>query len=131
MPKLTYLRPWHKQAIEMKWQSAHYKEIASEVGVTIDTVKSWFRSKGFLRKAYNQYAEEQILIRKLQDKQERINTLSSDNQQQDAINYVSLPVRKAFQKLRPKEKNEVMERFHELNRESQSRINTPKDTKQH
>lgn len=81
MPKLTYLRPWHKRAIEMRWLSVPYEKIASEVGVTLDTVKSWFRTKGFLREAYNQYAEDQILIRKLQEKQEMINTLNGNNQQ--------------------------------------------------
>ena len=108
----------------MRWQSVHYEEIASEVGVTIDTVKSWFRAKGFLREAYDQYAEDQILIRKLQDKQERINTLNGNIQQQSAINCLDLPIRKAFQKLSPKDQDNVMKRFNELNRETEKRINT-------
>jgi len=124
MPKLNYLRPKHKRAIEMRWQSIHYNEIASEVGVTLDAVKSWFRANGFLREAYNQYAEDQILIRKLQDKQERINTLNSNNQQQDATNSANLPVFKAFQKLSPKDQDDVMKRFNELNREAEKKINT-------
>ena len=124
MPKLNYLRPKHKRAIEMRWQSIHYDEIASEVGVTLDAVKSWFRANGFLREAYNQYAEDQILIRKLQDKQERINTLNSNNQQQDATNSANLPVFKAFQKLSPKDQDDVMKRFNELNREAEKKINT-------
>ena len=99
----------------MRWQSIHYDEIASEVGVTLDTVKSWFRAKGFLREAYNQYAEDQILIRKLQDKQERINTLNGDVQQQNAINSLDLPIRKVLQKLSPKDRDGVMKRFNELN----------------
>ncbi len=116
MPKLTYLRPWHKRAIEMRWLSVPYEEIAKEVGVSHDTVKSWFRAKGFLREAYNQYANDQILIRKLQDKKERINTLNRNNRQQEAVNSLSLPIRKAFQKLPPKDRDEVMERFNELNK---------------
>ena len=108
----------------MRWHSIHYDEIASEVGVTLDAVKSWFRANGFLREAYNQYAEDQILIRKLQDKQERINTLNSNNQQQDATNSANLPVFKAFQKLSPKDQDDVMKRFNELNREAEKKINT-------
>jgi len=65
----------------MRWLSVPYEKIASEVGVTLDTVKSWFRAKGFLREAYSRYAEDQILIRKLQEKQEMINTLNGNNQQ--------------------------------------------------
>jgi len=65
----------------MQWLSVPYEEIASEAGVSLDTVKSWFRAKGFLKEAYNQYAEDQILIRKLQEKQEMINTLNGNNQQ--------------------------------------------------
>jgi hypothetical protein len=124
MPKLNYLRPKHKRAIEMRWQSIHYDEIASEVGVTLDAVKSWFRANGFLREAYNQYAEDQILIRKLQDKQERINTLNSNYRQQDATNSANLPVFKAFQKLSPKDQDDDMKRFNELNREAEKKINT-------
>ncbi|MDE2019056.1 MAG: hypothetical protein KGJ13_01770 [Patescibacteria group bacterium] len=129
MPKLTYLRPKHKRAIEMRWLSVPYEEIAKEVGVSYDTVKSWFRAKGFLREAYNQYADDQILIRKLKDKKDRINTLNRNNRQQDAVNSLSLPIRKAFQKLSPKDRDEVMERFNELNKESQKRINTLNGTK--
>ena len=65
----------------MKWKSVQYEEIAGELGVSLNTVKSWFREKGFLREAYKQYAEDQILIRKLQDKQERINTLNGIKRQ--------------------------------------------------
>jgi cellobiose phosphorylase len=124
MPKLNYLRPKHKRAIEMRWQSIHYDEIASEVGVTLDAVKSWFRANGFLREAYNQYAEDQILIRKLQDKQERINTLNRNIQQQSAVNSLDLPIQKVLQKLSPKDRDGVMKRFNELNREAEKKINT-------
>lgn len=113
----------------MRWQSVHYEEIAREVGVSHDTVKSWFRAKGFLREAYNKYADDQILIRKLEDKKERINTLNRNNRQQEAVNSLSLPIRKAFQKLSPKDRDEVMERFKELNKESEKRINTLNGTK--
>lgn len=113
----------------MRWLSVPYEEIAKEVGVSYDTVKSWFRTKGFLREAYNQYADDQILIRKLQDRKDRINTLNRNNRQQDALNTLSLPIRKAFQKLSPKDRDEVMERFNELNKESQKRINTLNGTK--
>ncbi|MDE2438036.1 MAG: hypothetical protein KGN01_01415, partial [Patescibacteria group bacterium] len=55
----------------------------------------------------------------------------------DIINSLSLPIRKMFQKLPVKEKDAVMERFYELNRESEERFNnytkrhqlTPNDTK--
>ncbi len=108
----------------MRWQSVHYDEIANEVGVALDTVKSWFRANGFLREAYNQYAEDQILIRKLQDKQERINTLNGNIQQQSAVNSLDLPIRKVLQKLSPKDRDGVMKRFNELNREAEKKINT-------
>ena len=123
----------------MKWQGSQYKEIASEVDVSIDTVKFWFRSNGFLKEAYKVYRDEQILIRDVQEKQKRINKLTSSNPQStiDIINSLSLPFRKIFQKLPTKEKDAVMERFYELNRESEERFNnytkrhqlTPNDTK--
>ena len=113
----------------MRWLNVPYEKIAKEVGVSHDTVKSWFRAKGFLREAYNQYADDQILIRKLQEKQERINTLNRNNRQQDAVNSLSLPIRKAFQKLSPKDQDVVMKKFNELNRESQARLNTLNGTK--
>ena len=81
MPKLHYLRPKHKQAIEMRWKNFRYKEIAKELGVSFDKVKSWFRENGFLREAYKNYSDEQELIWKLQEKQERINTLNGSKPQ--------------------------------------------------
>ena len=123
----------------MKWQGSQYKEIAGEVGVSIDTVKFWFRKNGFLREAYGTYRGEQILNRDIQEKQERIKALTGNNSQStaDIINSLSLPIRKMFQKLPMKEKDAVMERFYELNRESEERFNnytkrhqlTPNDTK--
>jgi len=124
MPKLNYLRPKHKRAIEMKCQSILYVEIARELGVSYDTVKSWFREGGFLVKAYKEYSDDQVLIWKLKEKQERINTLNRNVQQRIATNPANLPVFRAFQKLSPKEKDKVMERFNELNQESEKRINT-------
>ena len=124
----------------MKWQGSQYKEIAGEVGVSIDTVKFWFRAKGLLREAYSKYRGEQILNRDIQEKQERIKALTGNGSHQgttDIINSLSLPIRKMFQKLPAKEKDAVMERFYELNRESEERFNnytkrhqhTPNDTK--
>ena len=81
MPKLKGYSTKHRQALEKKWLSIPYKQIANDLGVSLDTVKSWFRAKGFLKEAYSQYAEDQILIRKLQEKQEMINTLNGNNQQ--------------------------------------------------
>jgi DNA-directed RNA polymerase specialized sigma24 family protein len=126
MPKLNYLRPKHKRAIEMKWHGSQYKEITGEVGVSIDTVKFWFRANGFLREAYGTYRGEQILNMDIQEKQERIKALTSNDSQQstvDIINSLSLPIRKMFQKLPVKEKDAVMERFFKLNRESEERMN--------
>ena len=131
MPKLNYLRPKHKRAIEMKWQSVHYDEIARELGVSYDTVKSWFRKGGFLVKAYKEYSDDQKIIWKLQEKQQLINTLNGNDQQRIATNSANLPVFKAFQKLSPKEKDKVMERFNELNQESEKRINTLNGIKTH
>lgn len=124
----------------MKWQGSQYKEIANEVGVSIDTVKFWFRANGFLRESYNTYRGEQILNRDVQEKQERIKALTGNGLPQSATNIIdslSLPIRKMFQKLPAKEKDAVMERFYELTRESEERMNnytkrhqlTPNDTK--
>lgn len=124
----------------MKWYGSQYKEIAGEVGVSIDTVKFWFRAKGFLREAYSKYRGEQILNRDIQEKQERIKALTGNGSQQntaDIIDSLSLPIRKMFQKLPVKEKDAVMERFYELTRDSEERMNnytkrhqlTPNDTK--
>ncbi len=124
----------------MKWYGSQYKEIAGEVGVSIDTVKFWFRSNGFLREAYSKYRGEQILNRDIQEKRERIKALTGNGSQQntaDIIDSLSLPIRKMFQKLPVKEKDAVMERFYELTRDSEERMNnytkrhqlTPNDTK--
>jgi len=52
-----------KIAIDMKWKGFKYPEIAEKLGVSLDTVKSWFRSNGLLKIHYRDYVEDQLLIR--------------------------------------------------------------------
>ena len=52
-----------KIAIDMKWKGFKYPEIAEKLGVSLDTVKSWFRSNGLLKIHYQDYVEDQLLIR--------------------------------------------------------------------
>ena len=52
-----------KVAIDMKWKGFKYPEIAEKLGVSLDTVKSWFRSNGLLKIHYRDYVEDQLLIR--------------------------------------------------------------------
>lgn len=51
-------------AIDMKWRGFKYREIAERLGVSLDTVKSWFRSNGILRMHYKDYIEDQLIMRK-------------------------------------------------------------------
>jgi len=48
----------YADAIELKFMSQTYEVIADKVGVTKDTVKSWFREGGLLFEKYYQYAEK-------------------------------------------------------------------------
>lgn len=48
-------------AIDMKWKGFKYREIAEKLGVSLDTVKSWFRENGLLRVHYKDYVEDQLL----------------------------------------------------------------------
>jgi len=50
-----------KIAIDMKWKGFKYPEIAEKLGVSLDTVKSWFRKNGLLSVHYKDYAEDQII----------------------------------------------------------------------
>ena len=52
-----------KVAIDMKWKGFRYPEIAERLGVSLDTVKSWFRSNGLLKVHYEDYAQDQLLMR--------------------------------------------------------------------
>ena len=52
-----------KIAIDMKWKGFKSPEIAEKLGVSLDTVKSWFRSNGLLKIHYQDYVEDQLLIR--------------------------------------------------------------------
>ena len=52
-----------KVAMDMKWKGFKYPEIAEKLGVSLDTVKSWFRSNGLLKIHYRDYVEDQLLIR--------------------------------------------------------------------
>jgi hypothetical protein len=52
----------------------------------------------------------------------RINTLNGNIQQQNAINSLDLPIQKVLQKLSPKDRDGVMKRFNELNREAEKKI---------
>jgi uncharacterized protein YjcR len=47
----------------MKWRGFKYREIAEKLGVSLDTVKSWFRSRGLLRANYEDYVHDQLLER--------------------------------------------------------------------
>jgi len=51
-----------KIAIEMKWKGFKYPEIAKRLGVSLDTVKSWFRHNGSLKQHYQDYADDQIIL---------------------------------------------------------------------
>ena len=51
-----------RAAIDMKWKSFKYPEIAEKLGVSLDTVKSWFRSNGLLRAHYEDYVHDQLLM---------------------------------------------------------------------
>lgn len=57
-----------KTAIDMKWKRFKYQEIAERLGVSLDTVKSWFRSGGLLKVHYEDYAQDQLLIREQERK---------------------------------------------------------------
>jgi len=52
-----------KVAMDMKWKGFKYSEISEKLGVSLDTVKSWFRSNGLLKIHYQDYVEDQLLIR--------------------------------------------------------------------
>ena len=98
----------------MRWKNFRYKEIARELGMSLDTVKSWFRENGFLKEAYKNYINEQELNWKLKDKQKQINTLNGSKPQLTATNTINSTVFSVFNKLPKKEQDEVMKRFNEL-----------------
>ena len=52
-----------KTALDMKWRGFKYREIAEKLSVSLDTVKSWFRSSGLLRAHYEDYVHDQLLER--------------------------------------------------------------------
>lgn len=60
MLKLKQLNAKHLKAIEKKWNGDGYQKIADDLGVSLDTVKSWFRKRGFVKKYYEKYAKRQI-----------------------------------------------------------------------
>ncbi|MFH1298235.1 MAG: sigma factor-like helix-turn-helix DNA-binding protein [Patescibacteria group bacterium] len=57
-------------AIDMKWKGFKYPEIAEKLGVSLDTVKSWFRKNGLLGQHYKDYVHDQFIMRK-QEQQRR------------------------------------------------------------
>lgn len=61
MPKLKRLSEKYWIAIDMKWKNFGYREIAEKLGVSLDTVKSWFRKNGLLGAHYKDYVEDQII----------------------------------------------------------------------
>lgn len=61
MPKLKRLSEKYWTAIDMRWKSFTYREIAEKLGVSLDTVKSWFRKNGLLKVHYADYVEDQII----------------------------------------------------------------------
>lgn len=98
----------------MKWANARYGKIAKELGVTLDTVKAWFRVNGFLREAYKNYSNSQESENKLRERQSQINTLNGSKPQLMATNAINSTVFGVFNKLPKKEQDEVMKRFNEL-----------------
>lgn len=62
-------------AIDMKWKGFKYREIAEELGVSLDTVKSWFRENGLLRVHYKDYVEDQFIMRKQKQEKTHESTL--------------------------------------------------------
>jgi len=61
MPKLKRLSKKYWMAIDMKWKKLAYQEISEKLGVSLDTVKSWFRRNGLLSAHYKDYVEDQII----------------------------------------------------------------------
>lgn len=57
MAKLKQLNKKHLKAIEKKWNGDGYQKISDDLGVSLDTVKSWFRASGLLKTHYETYAE--------------------------------------------------------------------------
>ena len=69
--KNTPMRKFKKKfkvAIDMKWKGFRYPEIARKLGVSPNTVKSWFRSNGLLRMHYEDYVHDQLLMREQERK---------------------------------------------------------------
>lgn len=62
-------------AIDMKWKGFKYREIAEKLGVSLDTVKSWFRENGILRMYYADYVEDQFIMRKQEQEKTHESTL--------------------------------------------------------
>jgi len=69
-----------KMALDMKWRGFKYPEIAERLSVSLDTVKSWFRSNGLLRVHYEDYAHDQLLMHEQERKkaQEKYTDTSPD-----------------------------------------------------
>lgn len=69
-----------KTAMDMKWKGFRYPEIAERLGVSLDTVKSWFRSNGLLRVHYEDYVQDQFIIREQERKkaQEKYTNTTQD-----------------------------------------------------
>lgn len=68
-----------KIAIDMKWKGFKYREIAEKLGVSLDTVKSWFRSVGLLRVHYEDYVHDRLIIQ--EQEQKRIKEKYTDTPQ--------------------------------------------------
>lgn len=62
-------------AIDLKWKGFKYREIAEQLGVSLDTVKSWFRKNGLLQMHYEDYVEDQFIIRKQEQEKTHESTL--------------------------------------------------------
>ncbi len=57
MTNTKFLNQKHLIAMEKRMQGCRYQEIAKEVGVSIDTIKTWFRKNGLLQTHYGDYAK--------------------------------------------------------------------------
>lgn len=56
MSNTKFLNQKHLIAMEKRMQGCRYQEIAKEVGVSIDTIKTWFRKNGLLQTHFSDYA---------------------------------------------------------------------------
>jgi len=74
-----------KIALDMKWKGFRYREIAERLGVSPDTVKSWFRKNGLLQLHYEDYVTDQFILRR-QEKEKETQEKHQGNSQETGLN---------------------------------------------